>query len=109
MSSTTETVFRVVRQLGLPVTGTWLGLVAVGPGFEEFLADLESEISAQMDLPLRIVPAGSLSVPELIRRLAQPDSDCVALIGLTHWAPEQWQALDINRNALDRPGPILFC
>jgi hypothetical protein len=107
--SNPETVFRVVRQLGLPVTRTWLGLVAVDSDSGAFLAELESEISAQMDLPLRIVPCGGLGVHDLKHLLAQPDIDCVALIGLDNWGSEQWQDLDVNRNALDRPGPILFC
>lgn len=62
-----------------------------------------------MDLPLRIVPAERLDVHDLKRLLAEPDSDCIALIGLENWGSEQWQALDVNRNALDRPGPILLC
>src|SRR5208337_284913 len=104
-----DALFRIVRRLDLRGDRTWLGLVVAHSGFEAFLADLESEVSAQLGLKARILESGNLSVPELTSQLSRPDSDCVALIGLERWDRERWQHLDIDRNALDRIGPILFC
>lgn len=88
---------------------TWLGLVVVDTRFESFLDELESEVSAQLGSALRRIDSSDLNLGDLISQLAQPDTDCVALVGLHRWNRGRWQDLDIDRNAMDRTGPILFC
>jgi len=97
-----------VRRLGVREVKTWLGLVVAGVGLKSFLDDLESEMSAQPGSVLRRIDFGDLSLRELKSQLKQPDSDCVALVGLDRWNRECWQDLDIDRNALDRTGPSCF-
>lgn len=73
------------------------------------LAELDLEVQAQMELPLRVLAAGDLTISAAADELTKNKNDWVALVGLDDWDPECWRTLDIDRNAWERSGPILLC
>ena len=104
-----ESIFQVVRRIGLRESRTWLALVNPNTDFKTVLAELKSELSAQLDLTPRIVRVEDLAVDAVTAELRKDDEDCVVLVGLDAWGQDRWRHLDIDRNAWGRTGPILLC
>lgn len=104
-----ESPFQVVLRLNERGSGAWFAMVAVSPDYAAVLAELEQEVRAQLEVPLRILRAGNLSVSEVAREMTRDGNDWIAVVGLDDWAIDRWRTLDIDRNAWERNGPILLC
>jgi hypothetical protein len=65
-------------------------------------------LSAVLDNPVRVIDVMALSPDKLRSELNAPPSDPVLISGLDHADANFWRALDINRSALLRVGPVIL-
>jgi hypothetical protein len=100
--------FETAGGMVLDESGAWRALIADDPAADGVLEELSSEWAAEQDQGSRIVDAAGVAPERLIGELRTPDNDLVVIKGLHAWTDAGLAALDINRSALQRQGPVIL-
>lgn len=108
--SDAEQVLEFARRVDLraAVGYTWFVVIPPGDPGENSLADVRDELEVALGITIRTVTAGTAPVHDFIAAVMTNPSDTVLLSGLDEWEDAHWQALDIQRSALERPGTIIL-
>jgi hypothetical protein len=70
--------------------------------------DFAHELEAILFKPVRVASAQGLPLGEIRRRLEFPPDDVLILWGFESYTAHDWEALDIHRAALIRPGTVVL-
>src|ERR1700722_1778534 len=57
---------------------------------------------------VRVLDCRDLTVANITEALHNPTSDLVVLTEMERWSVENWEAMDLNRSALERSGTLIF-
>jgi hypothetical protein len=85
---------------------SWMVLVPTAQN-EEIQWELTAELSAILERPVRVIPL-SVPIEELSHSLHEPSDDVAVLMGSRTIEPREWSAMDMDRNRLEREGPVIL-
>jgi hypothetical protein len=100
--------YEIARRAELRGAYAWFVVLEPAVNPDEALQEFQHELSAYLEKPARILDASGLSVGDLRRQLHEPSHDTVVLVGLDAWNQGSWSSLDINRDGMERAGPLIF-
>lgn len=86
----------------------WFVLLKPEDGEQNFLQDLAGELRVWLGAELRVIDVATGGVEHLTRLLQEPPEDVVLVRGLDGWGATEWEDLDLNRSALQRPGTVIL-
>lgn len=86
----------------------WFVLLKPAEREEDFLQDLAGELRVWLGAELRVIDMATGGVEHLTRQLQEPPGDVVLVRGLDGWGATDWEDLDLNRSALQRPGAVIL-
>lgn len=100
--------YEIARRAELRRAYAWFVVLKPAVNPDEALQEFQHELSAYLEKPVRILDTSELPPADLRRQLHEPPDDTVLLGGLDGWGQSSWSSLDINRDGMEREGPLIL-
>jgi hypothetical protein len=100
--------FEIGRRIDIRGPYSWFVVLKPAQDAEIALQNFMADLSAVLDVPVRVVrPTGAI-IESLRAALGEPTDDAAVLTGLDQADEGTWGALDINRSGFARPGAVIL-
>lgn len=101
--------FEIARRLELRGTPSFAWIVVISPEIVgDQIQEFTKEVKLVLDASTRIFNAFPFDFDNLRNAVHAPNHDVLVVVGLEHLGKDEWGVLDVNRSALERPGPLIL-